>query len=636
LGVNITLFAGASSSGKTTHISILQHDLAAVGLALGGMGKTYRLSARILVDGDCPEETETTLSITVHRLSYSVQGLSTTFMSTEYDGQSHMGAALALHYLARAFEGLRGAELERASKSLGAIAGALTGVAEVDPVDFTAAFRHLTLLRLPTGSTLGEAYLSGLAQAMGLGSPERLKRVAGEFAAGLARSRSEKVDAGLVSALANYTAAKVVEEELGEPIIVLVPVAYPSGKIPCRIALSGAERRRLSGLLKGHLASGASGDHLVIVAPGEAGKFYAEFLMTRLAVTGLLVGFLLAGFHVVRGGKILNIMHPADMIEYSLIYAARQAQIDALTGALLDPEASEALERVAAALERALDGLQHGDTSALDEAARIIDEVTVRASSIDLAPSGRGLLAYPARMATVLQETEISRALTHVIAGHLADPGLGGLELARRLGGAVGRAAEAAARLVEAAESAPPSVRGKALDLASAALGLMPVARLLLSAWQATLYTHVLLVKYLFSFAASAARAGALEPEELKLTVTLSYLDRYRDPKGAFARLRACVFSPDPRACGSLRTYPLTVGLDHETAESIASGRVYGRGAYVLPGGYSPGEGYSNKAFTLAMLCHAILPPVYGGEETVARVPTCGRVLEATTPAPAG
>jgi len=634
LAINVTLFAGPSSSGKTTHINILQGDLARAGFAWGRMSSTYRFSARILVGGECPAETETTLSITVHRLSYRVQGLSSTFISTEYDGQSHMGAALALHHLARAVEGLRGAEAGRAVSSLRAVAGALLGAAEVDSVEFVAALKHLLSLRLPGGVVLGDAYFSGLAQAMGLGSPDRLKRVAGEFMSSLVRIRVSRVDAGVVSALANYTAVRVVEGELGEPVTVLVPLAPPSG-LPCRAVLSGAREVRLSELLYRHLAAGAAGDHVVVVKPGEAGKFYAEFLMTRLAVTGLLVGFLLAGFHFVEGGKTLNIMHPADMIEYSLIYAARQAQIDALTGALLEPGAAEALEKVAGALERALKALRGGDERALDEAIQEVDEVALRVSAIEIVPRGRGLLAYPVNMATVLQDTGISEALTSIIAGHLANPGLEGLELARRLGGTVGRVAEAAVQLAKAAEEAPEPPAEKAVDLASRAAGLLPAASLLLSAWQATLYTHVLLVKYLFSFAARAAEAGLLDPETLKLTTTLSYLDRYEDPKAAFARLRACVFSPDPHACEGLRTYPLTVGLDHETAESIASNRVYGRGAYVLPGGYKAEEGYSNKAFTLAMLCHAILPPIYG-EDSIARLPTCRKALEATRPAPAG
>jgi len=632
LALNITLFAGPSSSGKTTHINILQSDLAQAGFAWGRMSSTYRFSSRILVGGECPAETETTLSITVHRLTYRVQGLSSTFISTEYDGQSHMGAALALHHLARALEGLGPAEARRAGSSLGVVAGALLGAAEADSVEFVAALKHLLSLRLPGGSTLGEAYFSGLARAMGLESPDRLKRVAGEFMSGLARARAARVDAGVVSVLANYTAARVVEEELGEPIAVVVPIAPPSG-LPCRAVVSGASEVRLSELLYRHLSSGASGDHVVIVKPGEAGKFYAEFLMTRLAITGLLVGFLLAGFHAVEGGKTLNIMHPADMIEYSLLYAARQAQIDALTGSLLDTDAAKALEELAEALEEALSGLQRGDADALDRALEKADELG--ATAIEIVPRGRGLLAYPVNMATVLQDTGISQALTSIIAGHLASPGLEGLELARRLGGTVGRVAEAAVKLARAASAAPGHVAEKVENLVSRVAGLVPVASLLLSAWQATLYTHVLLVKYLFSFASRAAESGLLDPETLKLTATLSYLDRYEDPKAAFARLRSCVYSPDPRACEGLRTYPLTVGLDHETAESIASSRVYGRGSYVLPGGYRAEEGYSNKAFTLAMLCHAILPPIYG-EDSVERLPTCRKALEATRPAPAG
>jgi len=626
---SITLFAGPSSSGKTTHVEMLARGLQDSGFAHGIMESTYRLSARILVDGECPEETETTLSITIHRLPYEVQGLSFQFLSVEYDGQSHMGAALALHYLIQAINSLDDSGALNAAKSLETIAGALLGVKAVDPKDFIIAFRHLLSLRLPDG-TLGSAYLEGLARAMGLTSEDekiRLKRVINDFISTLYNMQGN-VNASMVSKVVNYVAAlhtSTIE-------VIVPPPLLP--KSPCSQQVMLSQRIELSRLLREHIELGGDNQFLIIVESGEASRFYAEFLMIRLAVTGLLIGFLLAGFHLINGNKVFNIMHPADMIEYSLIYAARQAQIDAITGNLLGQNNITILNKIIGYLEEAAEALENGDIKKLKVVAGKINS-EVSGKSINVQPTGRGLLAYPYNVARVLGQGggQVGVSLMGLLSSHvnIESPSIEGLELASRLGGPLGKVAQKAVELVRKTEGKPKNVARIGREIALAVAGLIQTPSLLMNAWQATFYTHVLLLNYLFRFVKRASDRKLLDPNTLKLSATLSYLDKYDDPKAAFERLRCCVFADEPEACRGLRTYPVTVGLEHDVRVAIVTGHVYGNGVYVIPGGYR-GD-LTNSGFTLAMLCNVLLPQIYN-DKLVMRLPLCRKVLEATRARP--
>ncbi len=603
------LFMGASSTGKTTHITMLDRGLRRLGASAGRLESSYYLSTRLIVGDRCPGETDLTLSITVRRLVYEVQSRRVEFAAVDYDGHSHIGAASFLSLVASMPED-RVAEVARASTL---VAGSLLGRSPLPPRGFVEAYNTIMTIESSAGR-LADVYWSKLARSLGVPVEDYpAERVNREFT-GLLRL-FDRVDASAVSVAANLAAARVLESMGGS-----VDVRVISDPEACIYT----DPHRLASILEGHLHS-APASFMLGVEPGEhARTFYLDFLTLRLAVTGALLGMLLLGFHAMRGENLtLNILHPADMASYSITYARKQAFIDVASGALrLDPSWAEALEEVAPLVEEASWDPEPGKVR---RAAAAVDRVR-RSVTLRIEPVGKSLSAFPVNAAKVLGGVDVEFA-ERVISRLVREA-----RRQREAHGILEAMGGWAARLAAAIERLEAHGSREARELAAAVRGLLPVELLVRYSVNATFYTHTLMVSNLLSALAKAAKAGAVDARRLRLLVTLSYLDRlYReglDAREAYLRAKECVSIGN---CEGVASYRLLDAVPHEPAEMVESGKLFGRGWYIIPGGYL-GEA-RNEAFTLAISCLEIIPAIYPGAGE--KLEACRRIAESSR-VPAG
>ena len=585
----------------------------------------YELEAVIIEDPARPEtmvpETRLTLSISPTRAVFRVHGTSVTVDSLDYDGHSHVAAALSLAWLNSALD----ADPRAASTIMGAaeVVGRAVFEGGVGARQFLQAFQSVATLRAGGRETLYTRV------SRDLGIQEASSTIYRAFAETLASIG--RVNARIISVAVNLAAARALRSLRGGSLRVQVVPSegMPGPPTPLEEVLSRALEYEVE-------------SHLIAVPAAEAGRFYVEFLQFRLPLTAIILPLTLLGS--LRGGDsaTIAVMHPAHMPAYSSIYILRQALPDVKVG-LLDVRLPVEAARLEEAAESLLEAVESGRCASkgcreLSSLRRLAGRIQAQPPA--LAPPQHGLVALLDRLVSSLGsmlrgQAEAARLLVDAASRDMGWLGrLGAQNLAERLNPysralSILREARDAAKARGVPGEVVEAVEDVALVLENVVYAGGLGLDLLRRGLTAVYYQHVLFTNNFVRLLWRLRRHGV--PRDLRLALIASYLDVYESDwwRVIDAVRNYFVFHSSPSRVAraieaGVYSFPL---LSLPASEGISVEELFRRGVYVYPGGKTGDE--RNRVYEQAMLCMEILPAVFP-RENVKRVGTCRVVRERT------